>query len=196
MAVPEEIKKIWQKEFGSAVFFSAQNKLWKKDWHLRAGEKLDNIKAAAGYIGRYAKRPAIAETRILCRSKLEHIVRFEHKDKITGTYRARDMTPLEFIGLPVRHIPEKHFHMISYAGTCANARKNKIFSLVCKQIISLFGLAKLLFNLPSEVKTRRQRRAELTGIDPLKCRRCRLTMALIQIGCRARDGTFKIVDLF
>jgi len=197
MAVPEEVKKIWQKEFGTAVFFNVQNELWKKEWYLWVGEKLDNINTTVGYIGRYAKRPAIAETRILYYSKLEHIVRFEYKDKITDTYQTMDVTPLEFIGLLVRHIPEKHFHMIRYAGAYANARKNKIFSLVCKQITAWFGFAKLLFELvPTKIKTWRQRRTELTGVDPLKCQRCQLTMTLVQIGYRTRDGTFKIVDIF
>jgi len=197
MIVTDDIKKLWRKEFGTDVFWHVQNALWKKEWYLWVGEVLENINKTVGYIGRYAKRPAIAETRILYYSKLEHIVRFEYKDKITHTYETMDVTPLEFIGLLVRHIPEKHFHMIRYYGAYANARKNKIFALVCKQITALFGLAKLLFELTStSSKTWRERQTELTGIDPLKCQTCNLTMSLTRIGYRTRDGTFKIVDLF
>jgi hypothetical protein len=197
MIITPDIKKLWRSRFKTDVFWHIQNALWAKEWYLWVGEELENINATIGYIGRYAKRPAISETRILYYSKLEFIVRFEYKDKITNTYETMDVTPLEFIGLLIQHIPEKHFHMIRYSGAYANARKNKIFSLICKQIAAWFGFARLLFELaPSKIKTWRQRKTELTGIDPLECQTCHLTMRLAQIGYRTRDGTFKIVDLF
>jgi hypothetical protein len=197
MKISDDIRKLWKAKIGSDVFWHVQNALWTKEWYLWVGEKLDNVIHTVKYIGRYAKRPTIAETKILYYSKLEHIVRFEYKDKITNTRETMDVTPLEFIGLLVQHIPEKHFHMIRYYGAYANARKNKIFELVVKQLIASFGLAKLLFELAeTKIKSWRERTTERTGVDPLKCPNCRLTMSLTRIGYRTRDGTFKIVDLF
>lgn len=197
MKITDDIRKLWKKEFGSDEFWHVQNALWKKEWYLWVGEKLDNVIHTVKYIGRYAKRPCLAETKILYYSKLEHIVRFEYKDKITKTHQTMDVTPIEFIGLLIQHIPEKNFHMIRYYGAYANARKNKIYNLVVKQITALFGFAKLLFELtPAKIKTWRERTTERTGIDPLKCQVCNLTMSLVRIGYRTRDGTFKIVDLF
>ena len=192
--VPEYVKNEWIKKFGTDVFFHVQNRLYDPDWYVYIGEKLDNVKLTVGYIGRYAKRPAIAETRITCYSKSNNIVKFTYHDKITGEDKIVTTTIIGFLGLLFRHIPEKHFHMIRYYGVYANARKNKIFKLVSNQLIALFGIANLLFGVPR--KTWRQRIAELTGSDPLKCPKCGITMPLTEIHYRIRDGTMKTIYFF
>jgi len=104
---------------------------------------------------------------------------------------------LDFIGLMVRHIPEKQFHMIRYSGMYANARKNKIFELISKQIISLFGFANLVFEFTlNRAKTWRQRMIKQTGTDPLKCKQCDIIMSLVTITYRTRDGTKKTIHFF
>lgn len=195
--VPEYVKNEWVTKFGTSVFYNVQNILFKNNWYLYVGEKLDNVVLTVGYIGRYAKRPAISETRITYYSKTENIVKFEYHDKITGENKLITLSVFDFIGLLVRHIPEKHFHMIRYYGAYANARKNKIFKLISKQIIALFGIANLLFEFNiNRAKTWRQRVLEQSGADPLKCRECDITMSLVQITYRIRDGTKKIVHFF
>ncbi len=158
------------------------------------GEKLDNVVLTVGYIGRYAKRPAISETRIKYYSKLENVVKLEYRDKLTKETKLMTMSVMDFIGLLVRHIPEKHFHVIRYYGIYANARKDKMFKLIYRQIISLFGLANLIFeyNL-NRAKTWREKMIEQTGVDPLKCKKCNIEMTLVQITYRIRDGTMKTV---
>jgi hypothetical protein len=192
--VPQYVKNEWVKKFKTSVFFNVQNKLYDPDWYVYIGEKLDNVKLTTNYIGRYAKRPAIAETRITYYSKTDNIVKFSYHDKITGEDKIVTTTIIGFLGLLFRHIPEKHFHMIRYYGAYANARKNKIFELVAKQLISLFGIANLLFG--EQKKTWRQRILELTGRDPLKCPKCDMTMRLTEIHYRIRDGTRKTIYFF
>ena len=104
---------------------------------------------------------------------------------------------MDFIGLLVRHIPEKNFHVIRYYGMYANARKNKIFKIISAQIIRLFGLANLIFeyNL-NRAKTWRQAMINQTGTNPLKCKKCNIEMNLVQITYRARDGTKKTIHFF
>ena len=73
-----------------------------------------------------------------------------------------------FIGRLIRHIPDKHFPMIRYAGLFSNRWK--------KQYISQ---ARIALNQPepdeSDDKTQPswgERQAEYTGIDPLICPNC------------------------
>lgn len=194
VVVPEYVKREWFNKFGTSVFYNVQNKLYKNEWYLYLGDKLENVVLTVGYIGRYAKRPAISETRIIYYSKNEDIVRFTFHDKTTGEDKTISTNVNNFIGLLVRHIPEKNFHVIRYSGAYANARKNKIFELIANQIIALFGLANLIFEFSlNRAKTWRQRMVEQTGIDPLKCPRCNVTMRLSEIHYRIRDGTMKTI---
>lgn len=192
--VPEYVEKEWLGKFGTNVFGEIQNQLWDKDWYLHIGEKLDNVDLTVGYVGRYAKRPAMAETRIKYYSKNEDIVKFEYRDKTTGENKIASMSVENFIGLLVRHIPPKHFHMIRYYGAYANARKNKIFKIICDQLNALFGIANLIFEKPG--KTWRERIRELTGEDPLRCSNCGMKMRLTEICYRIRDGTMKHIYFF
>lgn len=194
--IPNFVKNQWREKFHSTAFYDVQNKLYDPDWYVYIGKKLDNVDLTVGYIGRYAKRPAMAETRITYYSKENNIVKFSYHDKTTDEDKMVTMTINAFLGSLVRHIPEKHFHMIRYYGSYANARKNKIFKLVSNQLIALFGIANLLFeNAMHRAKTWRQRIAESTGADPLKCPECGITMQLSVIHYRIRDGTTKTIRL-
>lgn len=90
-------------------------------------------------------KPAISETKITYYSKSKNIVKFEYRDKTTNEHKTISLSVNNFIGLLIRHIPDKHFHMIRYYGIHTNARKNKIFEIISKQITALFGMANLLF---------------------------------------------------
>ena len=164
---------------------------------MNIGDKLDNVVLTVGYIGRYAKHPAMSETRIKYYSKSKNIIKLEYKNKKTNETKLITLSIMDFIGLLVRHIPEKNFHVIRYYGMYANARKNKIFKIISAQIIRLFGLANLIFeyNL-NRAKTWRQAMINQTGTDPLKCKKCNIEMNLVQITYRARDGTKKTIHFF
>lgn len=197
VTVPKYVKNNWSNKFNTSVFYNVQNALYKNNWYLRVGEKLDNVVLTVGYIGRYAKRPAMSETRIKYYSKSENIIKLEYRDKNTNENKLIVMSAMDFIGLLIRHIPEKHFHVIRYYGMYANARKNKIFKIIYRQIIALFGIANLIFEYTlNRAKTWRQKMIEQTGNDPLMCKKCNIEMDLIQITYRTRDGTKKTKHIF
>jgi len=194
LIIPNEVKQIWLAKFGTANLFVVQNKLYEMNWYNWVGEKLDNAKFTTKYIGRYAKRPCISESKIKYYSKSEHIVLFEYKDKISKQWVEMQVDPISFIGLLVRHIPEKHFHMIRYYGAYGTACRAKVLRFIAQKLISLYGFANLLFGPPR--KTWRERRFESTGLDPLKCQKCNITMSLTEITYRTRDGTMKTISFF
>jgi hypothetical protein len=197
VSVPTYVKNEWQSKFNSSSFFNVQNKLWNNNWYVYIGEKLDNVDFTVSYIGRYAKRPSLAETKITYYSKKNNIVKFTYRDKITKEDKIVTLTINSFLGLIFRHIPEKNFHMIRYSGIYANARKNKIFKLISNKIISLFGMANLLFECArNKITSWRQRILNSTGSDPLKCKICNLSMSLTEIHYRIRDGTMKSIKFF
>jgi len=197
IVIPDYVKQQWKEKFHSTVFYDVQDQLYQIEWYLLIRETLENTMSTVGYVVRYAKRPAISETRILYYNKAEDIVKFEFKDKNTNEHKIISISVMNFIGLLVRHIPEKGCHLITYSGMYANARKNKIFKLVAEQIIALFGMARLLFNdAKSRAKTWRERILQSTGRDPLICPDCGLEMQLVQLAYRTRDGTMKTITFY
>lgn len=189
LIIPNFIRNIWKKKWGCENLFGLTVALYKIIWYVNIGEKLDNASFTTRYIGRYAKRPAISETKILYYSFEEQIVKFSYKDKITKTFKTETISVEEFMGRLIRHIPEKNFRMIRYYGIYANAVKNKLREVLEDQIGYLFGKTKLLF----EPKTWRKRILELLGKDPLICPNCKALMKLKEIAYRARDGTLKSI---
>ena len=97
------------------------NTLYEKEWYVHVGKRLDSLEFTVKYIGRYAKRPVIAETRL--KSFNGESVEFSHRDKVLQREVTLHMPVAEFIGKVVRHIPEKHHRMIRYSGLFANRVK-------------------------------------------------------------------------
>lgn len=192
LVLPSELKKMWQIKHRVSDFYHLSQKLWDIIWYVYIGEKLDNAQYTARYIGRYAKRPCLSETKITNYDKIKGTVTFTYKDKISQTDEQLTLTVEEFIIRIIRHIPEKNFRMIRYYGLYANAVKNKLLPTLSYQITSLFGMAKLTFSPNEQPDNWRERIIALTGNDPLFCSNCKVQMKLTEIGYRARDGTFRI----
>ena len=110
------------------TFNSLLNRFYNKRWIVHCAKPSANHKINVEYLGRYTKRPAIAE------SKLRHFdgneVAFKYLDHTTKTYRKVLMTAEEFIGRFVRHIPDANFRMIRYYGFLANRVRGKLLPLV------------------------------------------------------------------
>ena len=189
LVISPALRDIWFKGFGTTIFFDVQNKLWAKGWYAWIGEKLDNATHAVGYIGRYAKRPCLSEAKIIGYDQRADIVSFCYQDKLLKEEKVLDLAVNEFMGLLVRHIPEKYFNMIRYYGMYANVAKEKITRLLADRLIYLYGRVYLLFE--PQLKTWRQRIYETTNYDPLVCPECQKEMLLIEITYRIRDGTWK-----
>lgn len=196
LIIPDIVKADWLEKFDTANFFNVQTILYQKDWYTWVGEEIENTDLTVKYIGRYAKRPCLAEYKILFYSKQENLVKFSFRDKESKTDKIIAMDIKTFIGHLVRHIPEKGFQMIRYAGIYANARKKKCFNLIASTLNYLFGTAKLLFQpLARRAIGWRELTKNLTGKDPLKCPKCNTTMCLSEIAYRARDGSMKHITL-
>jgi hypothetical protein len=191
--VSSNLKSIWRQKFQTDVFYEVQNKLWDKGWYVWIGEELDNASSTVAYVGRYAKRPCLSEAKITSYEKELNLIRFSYYDKLSKEDETLDMTIDEFIGVLVRHVPEKGFNMIRYYGMYANVLKWKILKILADRLIYLYGRVYLLFE--PKILSWRLRRKEATNCDPLYCQKCNCDYTLIEISYRARDGTWKFVPI-
>lgn len=131
------------------------------------------------YVGRYAKRPAMAESRI--KEYNGETVVFEYMDKVEGVHQTERLPVYVFLGRLIRHIHEKHFRVIRYAGLYSTRTKRRDCTIA----------RTLLGHTQKRVRPKtlwRERRMRECGIDPLECRYCGAVMVLQEIIYRARDG--------
>lgn len=192
--IPSELKQIWQRKLKCRDFYTVTKELYKVIWYVYIGEKLDNASFVARYIGRYAKRPCISETKILDYSFEKQIVRFSYHDKVTNTKQELTLSVDEFLKRLIRHIPDKNFKMIRYYGLSANAVKNKLIPILLPLIAALYTVAKIVYE--PKPKTWRERITESTGNDPLVCPYCKNEMSLVSITAKTRAGPLKTYYLF
>jgi len=125
LSLPDSLNSQLNRTF---TFNHLLDKQYKKHWIVHCATPSDNHKINVEYLGRYTKRPAIAE------SKLRHFdgneVTFKYLDHTTKTYRKMVVTAEEFIGLFVQHIPDTGFRMIRYYGFLANRVRGTTLALV------------------------------------------------------------------
>lgn len=147
------------------------------------GSVLSDAFFTTRYIGRYAKRPAISESRI--KDYDGGIVVFEYQDKKAGIFKRTALKVLDFIGKLIRHVPEKGFRMIRRSGIFSNR--------TCGRDLPIARAAlKLRDGKNLESLTWRQRRFIQNGVDPLLCRKCGNEMILVEVAFRSRDGPLRI----
>lgn len=125
LSIPPAIQKQLNHTF---TFNQFLNSLYKKTWVVHCSKPTNNHKQNVDYLGRYVKRPAIAE------SKLKHYegneVAFNYLDHNTKTYRRFKLSVDEFIGRLVQHIPDINFRMIRYYGFLAHRVRGKLLPIV------------------------------------------------------------------
>ncbi len=183
--LPKSVVGMWQRKRGVSDFRSLLSSLFSVTWYVYVGEKLKNADYTVTYIGRYAKRPCIAEAKI--RSYDGETVVFVYKDKIMKEEAEVRLSAEEFIGRLIRHIPEKGFRMIRYYGVYANRSGEKYMKLR-KLVKERYGSGRFQFAFLS-LRTWRERVIKHTGEDPLVCPRCKKELVLTEVAYRARDGT-------
>lgn len=131
------------------TFNQLLDKLYQKTWIVHCAKPSNNHKHNVNYLGRYTKRPPIAE------SKLRHYdgaeVTFKYLNHTTKTYRNFTMTVENFIARFIQHIPDVGFRMIRYYGFLAHRVRGKLLPLVYRllnqktpQPISLPSYAQLI----------------------------------------------------
>ena len=143
-------------------------------WYINIGARLLEIGMTVKYIGRYTKKPVIAEARII--TCTHHWVIFKFKDYAKGGKTSlKKMGIFTFITYITQHIPDKHFRVVRGYGLFSNRLKGK-----------LIPQARMLLDHPAApeektIKTWRERFFEYSGKDPLLCENCSLEMILVQV---------------
>jgi len=159
-AFREQIPNISSKLLNQA-YSSAQ------DWYVHVGKKLGSAKKVVKYIGRYTKRPAIAQTRISSFENNQVTFWYEdhkEKQKINVTLSAQD-----FIKKLLPHIHDQNFKQIRYSGLLAPSIRTKALSTA--RFLLGKGKAQLWF-----IDSWRQRIKDLTDADPLICPNCQVEL--------------------
>ncbi len=121
---------------------SFKKMLFKLNWYVHLGIRMDNPGLTLKYIGRYTKRAVMAESRIV---KYDgNLITFFFEDKSEGWKKKQfcTLTWEEFISRLIQHIPQKQFRMIRYYGLLANPVKAKyqdiVFNLLNQKRIDSF----------------------------------------------------------
>lgn len=145
--------------------------LYQKSWVVHLQKKSDNHKHNVEYVGRYLKRPPIAETRITQYDGKN--VTFQYLSHYTKQKTSITLTVPDFIARLIRHIPDTNFRLIRYYNWLSNRTRSKllpiVYELVKHQAIHFANV------------TWRELYKRSFGIDPLICAICKVTMTLQSI---------------
>jgi hypothetical protein len=168
LTIPASIHKTLNHINTFAKFLDQQ---YKRHWIVNCSKATENYKHTVNYLGRYVKRPPIAE------SKLRHYdgsdVTFSYRDHKAKAYRNFTSSVDDFITRFIQHIPDVGFRMIRDYGALANRVRGKflpiIYALLGQQQRGLDSLQKISF--ASLIKA-------TFNIDPFKCILCGGKMVL------------------
>ena len=152
--------------------YNLKEKLYSMDWYVNVGLKLCNSKSTCSYIGRYTKRPVLAQTRITNYNGQK--VTFFYEDRNDNNGPIYVTLPAEqFISLLIQHIPQTNFRMIRHYRLLASRVKGKLLKIVFKL---LNQVKKVIYQTNWRI---RQLRYKL--IDPLVCKVCGQEMVLSEV---------------
>jgi hypothetical protein len=176
--VPPTLRFLFTGEYQQKII----QRLLAITWYVYIGEKLSNAVFTVRYIGRYTKRPAIAESRIIGYDGTT--VTFNFVDHKTEKLTYHTLPVEEFIGKLIRHIPDEHFRIIRYSGFYANRVRGellpKAFTLLSQDY------EKAIQRLAALGSWWREQIARFTRLDPLICSVCLIPLALISVVYTAR----------
>ena len=169
LIIPPAIKSLLNNTFTFEQFL---NHLYNKIWIVHCAKPTKTPMQTIGYLARYIKHPAIAESKL--RHYDGHEVTFKYLDRTSKTYRNFKLTAEEFIGRFIQHIPDTGFRMIRYYGFLANRVRGKLLPIVYT-----------LLDQKNPAQKRAPTFAELIrknfGFDPLKCILCGQQLILDRI---------------
>lgn len=158
------------------------NTLYKKNWVVYAKEPFAGPEKLLGYLGRYVKRIAISNDRIVGIDKTRQRVAFRWRDYADeNRSKVMSLSWEEFIRRFLQHILPARFSKVRYYGLFANRDKTKRLAR-CRGALGQPVQPKLT---PS---TWQERFYRLTGIDPTRCPCCeigRMHTILILLPSRA-----------
>lgn len=185
------------------VFNRMLSNLYQLTWYAHIGASLLDPRATVRYIGRYTKRAVLAEYRITHYDG--KTVRFAFKDYAQGGKTSfKTMRVLAFIGRLIRHIPDKYFKMVRYAGIFAPRWKARYLAqarAALKQSTAAAAQVTPTTDAAQAVPTSapatsllpwRERRRVEQGTDPIVCPRCQIPMVFVGaiFGCHAKIAEY------
>lgn len=142
------------------------NRVYRKDWVVYAKAPFGGPEHVLNYLGRYVKRVAISNDRILKVDEEQRRVSFRWRDYADGDKsKVMSLSCEEFIRRFIQHILPKRFSKVRYYGLMANRDKTKRLSLCFKAMGHVFQPKKVEINW-------QERLYQLTGIDPNFCPCC------------------------
>ena len=150
-----------------------------KTWYVHIGERLQDAQRVVRYIGRYTKRPAIAESKILG---------YDGK-AVTYTFKEHRMTRAavltlsvdEFLMRLIPHIPDSNFRVVRYGGFYANRLRGQLLPVVFALKNSKRTYAQAKEHLAKLTCWWRRRIDAITHIDPLICDICLIPLTLFSV---------------
>lgn len=177
--LPENmLKKRWRAilltKLSGYIDSSFKKMLFKLKWYVHLGIRLVNPAITCKYIGRYTKRPVIAESRIINYDGT--FVTFFYEERQAWGWKKKEyctFTWEEFISRLIQHIPQKQFKMIRYYGILANSVRKKYQKIV-------FWLLNQVKRITSWLRWR-TRQLKWKRTDPLICKICGQEMVLKEL---------------
>lgn len=162
------------------AFNSFLNMLYQRYiWYVHIGRKLTSLFFTVQYVGRYTKRPVIAETRI---SNYDgNSVSFWFDDRNLHKKVFVTLPVEDFIKRIIRHIPDKYFKQVRYFGIFAN----RVRTNLCNIVINLLNNN---FVHHCDIVSWRKRMTKQNGIDPLLCNICNSIMLFAFAVYPVREG--------
>lgn len=136
--------------------------LYSINWYVHVNMKILNLPFTCKYIGRYSKKPALAETRITDYDG--EFITFFYKERDKSNFTYAKLHWKEFIARLIQHILPPQFRVIRYYGHLANHTRKLYQKLIAK-------LLKKLTKIPTILKWR-WRQLKFKGLDPLICKVC------------------------
>lgn len=173
-AIPQPLQILFTASYQQKIIQTVTGKIW----YVHIGERLTDAKAVVKYIGRYTKRPAIAESRILAYDG--QTVTFTYKEHRMTKEAILRLPALDFIERLIVHIPDINFRIIRYGGFYANRVRGKLLPIVfaLKNKETYAAAKQKLSNLGSWWRKRIER---FTHLDPLICSVCLIPLTLISV---------------
>ena len=160
LSLPNKIQEQLNQNFS---FNNLLNQLYNKTWIVHCSKPSDNHKKNVSYLGRYVKRPPIAQ------SKLKHYdgndITFNYLDHNTNSFRKFTLPVEKFIAKFIQHIPDVGFHMIRYYGFLANRVRGRLLP----KVYQLIGQQQ---PIPSPAPSYAQLIKKDFHLNPLQCILC------------------------
>ena len=140
-------------------------------WYIYIGARLLELEVSIKYMGRYTKRPVIAETRIIsCTGKWVTILFKDYSQ--AGIIKSKSMRIFTFITYLTNHIPERYFRVIRAYGLFSNRLRGKLLPLARKALKQNEPIKPIFTSWRERTKNREKQ-------DPLICAACNIEMVLV-----------------